>query len=196
MRALLCATSVLVLLLIAGLVSGPAGAQDEEKVPSVKKIMGVIHKGAKSHLSKAKTALKSDSPDWAEVLKDAKAIAKNGAYLAKNDPPRGDKEDWEKLAKAYASTAKTLEEAAEKEDLTKARAATKKLSASCKTCHEAHKERVKTHQEEGLAGVGAFAATVPVDYHDTDRVRCDWRRPGQFPMGGCCSRRPTRAKIS
>ena len=139
MRALLCATSVLVMLLIAGLVTGPAGAQDDEKVPSVKKIMGVLHKGAKGHLNKVKAALKGDSPDWAEVLKDAKAIAKNGAYLAKNDPPKGDKENWEKLAKAYASSGKALEEAAEKEDLAKAKAATKKLSTSCKTCHDAHK---------------------------------------------------------
>ena len=108
--------------------------------PPVKKIMDVLHKGAKSHLSKAKAALKGDSPNWAEVLKDSKAIAKYGAYLAKNDPEKGDKADWEKLAKAYASTAKTLEAAAEKEDLTKARAATKKLSSSCKACHDAHKD--------------------------------------------------------
>ena len=128
MRVLLCAASVLVLLLIVSLVPGPAGAQDDEKVPSVKKIMDVLHKGEKGVLRKAKAALKGDSPDWAEVLKDAKEIAKYGAYLAKNDPPKGDKESWEKLAKAYASNAKTLEEAAEKEDLAKARAATKKLS--------------------------------------------------------------------
>jgi cytochrome c556 len=140
MRALLCAASGLVMLLIAGLVSGPAGAQDDEKVPSVKKIMDVLHKGGKAHLSKAKAALKGDSPDWAEVLKDAKAIHKYGGYLAKNDPPKGDKENWEKLAKAYASNAKALEEAAEKEDLAKARAATKKFGATCKTCHEAHKD--------------------------------------------------------
>ena len=140
MRALLCAASVLVMLVIAGLVAGPAGAQDDEKVPSVKKIMDVIHKGAKSHLSKVKAALKSDSPDWAEVLKDAKAIAKNGAFLAKNDPPRGDKESWEKLAKAYAANGKALEAAAEKEDLPKAKAVTKKLSSSCQACHTSHKE--------------------------------------------------------
>src|SRR5271170_5925457 len=103
MRALLCAASVLVMLLIAGLVSGPAGAQDDEKVPSVKKIMDVLHKGGKAHLSKAKAALKGDSPDWAEVLKDAKAIHKYGAYLPKNDPPRGEKASWEKVAKAYAT---------------------------------------------------------------------------------------------
>jgi cytochrome c556 len=139
MRVLLCATSVLVLLLIAGLVSGPAGAQSDEKVPSVEKIMEILHKGTKGHLNKAKAALKRDSPDWAAVLKDAKAIAKNGAYLAKNDPPKGDKKSWEKLAKAYAVSGKALEEAAEKEDLPKARAATKKLATSCKACHDAHK---------------------------------------------------------
>ncbi len=141
MRAIVCATSVVIVMLIACLVTGPAGAQSDEKVPSIKKIMDVLHKGGKAHLSKVKAALKKDSPDWAEVLKDAKAIAKNGGYLAKNDPPKGDKESWEKLAKAYASTAKTLEEAVEKEDLTKARAATKKLSASCKACHDQHKEQ-------------------------------------------------------
>jgi hypothetical protein len=140
MRALLCAASVLVMLVIAGLVTGPAGAQDDEKVPTVKKIMDVLHKGGKAHLSKVKAALKKDSPDWAEVLKDAKAITKNGGYLAKNDPPKGDKESWEKLAKAYASTAKTLEEAAEKEDLAKARAASKKFGTTCKACHDAHKD--------------------------------------------------------
>ena len=118
---------------------GTGGVQSDEKAPSIKKIMGVLHKGAKGHLNKVKAALKGESPDWAEVLKDAKAIAKNGAYLEKNDPPKGSKADWEKLAKAYASSGKSLEVAAEKEDLTKARAATKKLSTSCKACHDSHK---------------------------------------------------------
>src|SRR5271155_4852558 len=107
MRVVLCAMSGLVLLLVVSFVPGPAGAQDDEKVPSVKKIMDVLHKGGKAHLSKAKAALKGDSPDWAEVLKDAKAIHKYGGYLSKNEPPRGDKESWEKLPKSYASTAKT-----------------------------------------------------------------------------------------
>ncbi len=139
MRALVCATSVLVVMLIASLVTGPAGAQSDEKAPSIKKIMGVLH-GKKGVLKKASTALKSDSPDWAAVLKDAKLIAKNGEYLVKNDPPKGEKSAWEKRAKAYAASGKDLEGAAEKEDLTKGRAATKKLSTSCKACHDAHKE--------------------------------------------------------
>jgi cytochrome c556 len=139
MRALLCATSVLLMLLIAGLVTGPAGAQDDEKVPSVKKIMGVLH-GKKGVLKKAGAALKGDSPDWEAVLKDAKVIEKNGEYLVKNGPEKGEKASWEKLSKAYAASGKALKEAAEKEDLKGARAAAKKLGTSCKTCHDAHKE--------------------------------------------------------
>ena len=121
---------------------GAGRAQDDEKVPPVKKIMDVLHKGAKSHLSKAKTALKGDSPDWARSRwKMHKRLRSTGRIWPKNDPERGDKADWEKLAKAYASTAKTLKAAAEKEKLAKARAATKKLSSSCKACHDAHKDQ-------------------------------------------------------
>ena len=71
--------------------------------------------------------LKGDSPDWAKVETEAKIIEKFGAFLPKTEPPKGDKASYEKLAKAYEKNAKALEEAAEKEDLAKARDATKKL---------------------------------------------------------------------
>ncbi len=140
MRALVCATSVLIVMLIASLVTGPAGAQSDEKVPSIKKVMGKLHKGKNAPVNAVKATLKTDSPDWAVVLKDAKVIATYGAYLPKNDPPKGSKESWEKLAKAYASNGKALETAAEKEELKAARSASTKLSGSCKACHSAHRE--------------------------------------------------------
>ena len=59
--------------------------------------------------------------------------------LPKNDPPRGDKEAYEKLAEAYASAGKALETAAEKEDLSGSRTAFRKISASCKACHKSHR---------------------------------------------------------
>jgi cytochrome c556 len=43
------------------------------------------------------------------------------------------------LAKAYAASAKSLEEAAEKENLKGARDAFKKISGSCTACHESHR---------------------------------------------------------
>ena len=139
MKPLLCGGVVLVFLLVAGLVSGPAGASSDEETPSIKKVMNKLHKGKNAPLSKVKAALKGDSPDWTAIQKEAKIFATLGAALPKNDPPRGDKESYEKLAKAYASAGKTLEESAEKEDLKGSRDAFKKISTSCMPCHKSHK---------------------------------------------------------
>ena len=51
------------------------------------------------------------------IKKQAKLFAEYGASLPKNDPPKGDKEAFEKLAKAYESNAKSLEKSADKSDL-------------------------------------------------------------------------------
>ncbi len=139
MRSLMCVASVLVLLAVAGWVSHPAGAASDDETPSIKKIMAALHKGAKAPLNNVKALLKSDSPDWSKVEKDAEVIVKYAAFLPKHDPPKGEKADFEKLAKDYEKSAKALEAAAEKEELKAARAASKKLGASCKACHTAHK---------------------------------------------------------
>jgi cytochrome c' len=139
MRSLMCVASVLVLLAVAGWVSHPAGAASDDETPTIKKIMQTLHKGAKAPLTTVRTTLKSDTPDWSKVEKDAEIIAKYGAFLTKGDPPKGEKADFEKLAKVYETNAKALKTAAEKEDLKAARTASKKLGDSCKTCHAAHK---------------------------------------------------------
>ena len=108
MRPLLCAAGVLAVLLMAGLVSGPAGASSDDETPTIKKVMKKLHKGKTAPLNTVKAALKGDSPDWAEVQKEAKIFATLGAALPKNDPPRGEKESYEKLAKAYASAGQEL----------------------------------------------------------------------------------------
>lgn len=138
MRALICAASLLGLLCVFAWSAGPAGAQDDEK-PTIKDIMGKLHKGSKGALNVVKAELKGESPDWAKVETEAKVIDKLGAFLAKAEAPRGEQAAYEKLAKAYHKNAKDLEEAAGDKDLDKARAATKKLGASCKSCHSAHK---------------------------------------------------------
>jgi cytochrome c556 len=140
MKWLICTASVLSVLAMAGLAVSPAGASsDDEDTPSIKKIMGTLHKGAKSPLSTVKAALKSESPDWAEIQKQAKEFATYGESLPKNDPPKGKKASYEKLAKAYASSAKALKEAAEKEDLKATKSAFNKISSSCSACHKSHR---------------------------------------------------------
>ena len=137
MRSLICTASVMCLIVIAGVVS--RGASDDAPA-TIDKIMDTLHKGKKSANAVIKTALKSASPDWAKVQKEAKTYAKYSADLDKNDPPKGDSAAFKKLAKAFATNAKALSDAAEKEDLAAAKAAFGKINASCKTCHAAHKE--------------------------------------------------------
>ncbi len=139
MRSLMCVASVLVLLAVAGLVSHPVGAASDDETPSIKKIMATLHKGTKAPVNNVKALLKSETPEWSKVEKDAEIIVKFAAFLPKNDPPKGEKESYEKLAKAYEKSAKALKTAAEKEELKAARAASKKLSESCKACHAVHK---------------------------------------------------------
>ncbi len=137
MRSLICTVSVMCLLVIAGVVS--RGASDDAPA-TIEKIMDTLHKGKKSANAVIKTALKSQSPDWATVQKEAKTYTKYTADLDKNDPPKGDSAAFKKLAKAFAANAKALSDAAEKEDLAAAKAAFGKINGSCKTCHAAHKE--------------------------------------------------------
>ncbi len=140
MRSLICAASVLAVVTFACLAAGSAGAQDEEETPAIKVIMQKLHgKEKTSPLNALKAALKGNSPDWEAVQKEAKLFKKYGDALPKNDPPRGKKEAYEKLAKAYAASAKSLEEAAEKENLKSAKDALKKIQGSCTACHKSHK---------------------------------------------------------
>jgi cytochrome c556 len=139
MRSLYCASGVLAVLLLAGLVAATAGPSSDDETPTIKKVMQTLHKGKTSPLSTVKAALKGDSPDWTKVQKEAKIFATFGAALPKNDPPQGDKASYEKLAKAYASAAEALESSAKKEDLKGAREALKKISNSCAVCHKDHR---------------------------------------------------------
>ena len=131
MKRTACVASVLAVLLIA------AGADDSP--PSIKAIMGRLHKGANAPLAKLKAALKSDTPDWKDVKDLTEDFVKLGAGLAKNKPPKGDNSAYLKRADAYYEYVKSLNAAAKAEDKTKAQAALNKIGASCKACHSAHK---------------------------------------------------------
>jgi len=133
-----CAAGLLALMVAIGFASPVSGA--DEETPSIEKIMSKLHMGKKSPMATLKTALKSQSPDWSTVQKESKTYSKFAGYMPKNTPPKGDKASYAKLAKAYASNAKSLEDAATKEDLTGTNAALKKIGGSCASCHKEHKE--------------------------------------------------------
>jgi cytochrome c556 len=133
MKRMACMASVLAVLIVA--------ARADDSTPSIKEIMGKLHKGANAPLAKLKTALKADAPDWKDVQDLSKDFVILGAGLAKNEPPRGDKSAFEQLANAYYQNAKSLDDASKAEDKAKAQAALNKIGASCKACHSAHKKQ-------------------------------------------------------
>jgi cytochrome c556 len=139
MKSLICGASMLSLLVVIGIVGRNVGAADDAPA-SIDKIMQTLHKGKKSAMATLKTQLKSQSPDWSIVQKETKTYAKFAADLPKNDPPKGDAASFKKLAQAFASNAKTLDDSAKKENLAATNAALKKINGSCQSCHEAHRE--------------------------------------------------------
>ena len=113
-----------------------AGAADN---PDIETIMKKVN-GKKGGLHPTlMTDLKAATIDWDAATKKAKEYCDLAGCLGKNDPPKGDKQSWEKLAKDYASNAKALNDACEKKDKAAATSALGKISGSCGSCHKAHR---------------------------------------------------------
>ena len=55
-------------------------------------------------------------------------------------PPKGDKDSWQKLTRAYADNTKALAAAAAGMDKDAAKAASEKIGKSCDACHMAHRK--------------------------------------------------------
>ena len=131
LKRLACVASAVMVLALA------AGADDAS--PSIKQIMTKLHKGANSPIATVKAQLKAQDTDWKKVQNASKDFVILGAGLAKQDPPKGEKANWTKLADNYFQDSKALDDAAKAENKPECQAALKKLGASCKSCHEAHK---------------------------------------------------------
>jgi hypothetical protein len=131
------------LAILAGLIfsvtfaTGLLEARDE-KAPEIKEVMGKVGKPSGLYPSVA-AELREADPMWEQVKQDTKEMSKLLATLAKATPPKGDKDSWSKLTKAFADNAKALEKAAAKMDLKAARDVSKKMGDSCKGCHAAHR---------------------------------------------------------
>lgn len=126
---------------VLGLVGIGSQAEGQDSAPSIKKVMGKLHNKQKGLLPAVGKALQSESPNWTEIKKGSKLIADLSSTIVDVEPPKGDKENYMKLSKAYMETAKDLQSAAEAEDAEKAKAAAKKLGGTCKTCHQAHQAK-------------------------------------------------------
>jgi cytochrome c556 len=102
----------------------------DDKVPAVDEIM------EKAHASK--TGLRAKIGD--EVKKQAKEFVSLADALAKNEPPKGPKDSWQKLAKEYAEQVKELQKAVDKKDAKGVTAMNQKLNNNCMGCHDVHRD--------------------------------------------------------
>ena len=131
------AFALLGLVPVLALTSPSVPAQGEKL--EIKQIMAKVNKPEGLYFAVAKE-LKADDTNWDDVKKDTKEIARLGALLGKNDPPKGEKDSWQTLTKAYVENTKALETAAGKMDKAAAQAASEKIGASCTACHKAHRK--------------------------------------------------------
>jgi hypothetical protein len=115
----------------------PLEARDE-KAPEIKEVMGKVGKPGGLYPGVAMELREAD-PMWEQVQQDTKEMAKLLATLGQATPPKGDKDSWAKLTRAFIDNAKALEKAAAKRDLKAARDVSKKMGDSCKGCHAAHR---------------------------------------------------------
>ena len=101
--------------------------------------MDKLHKGKNSPLNTVKAALKSASPDWEEVQKEAKVFATYGASLPKNDPPKRQEGSRSKSLPRPMRRLPRPRRGGRERRLEGTSAAFKKISSSCIACHKSHR---------------------------------------------------------
>jgi cytochrome c556 len=115
----------------------PVGAQGEKL--TVKEIMGQINKGPTALFPTVRKNLSADAPDWASLQKQSKEIATLVEWMAKKEPPRGEKASWSKHTKDYLAETKALADAAQKKDKDGMIGVHARITKACSACHKEHR---------------------------------------------------------
>jgi cytochrome c556 len=135
----LCALAMTALTTLVMLGLGLAAAGTKAEGPTTKEVMKKLNGKGASESSKLKKALSSTKPDWDAIQASAKEFSELGSAIVDNNPPKGQKESWTKLAGAYGTESKALAAAADKKDLAGTKSAFGKLSSGCMACHKSHR---------------------------------------------------------
>jgi hypothetical protein len=129
---------VLATIALVSVALGRIAAQDD-KPPSIEDIMTKAHKGGNSLIASVGKGLRTPTPDWDSLHQKTQELVTLGSALGKNTPPKGEKASWDKLTSLYVTNAHKLDEAVAEKNKNDATAAHRRLTGSCKTCHNAHK---------------------------------------------------------
>jgi hypothetical protein len=126
-------------LALLGLSSVALSQATRLKNATIKEIMTKAHKGGNALLTLLLRELGEDKQKWGEIQQQTAELVALAKLLAKNDPPRGDKDSWQKFTQQYLQNAKKLDDAAQRKDKQSASAARDKLGRSCTGCHRVHR---------------------------------------------------------
>ncbi len=121
--------------------SGPGGPGPGGGLSSpIRTLMMKINDRNPNGLTKAiARGLESQQPDWPTLEKQAGEFVQVTTELAKYDPPRGSKESWDNLTRAFHESATELDQAVRAKKRDEAVAASGELSNSCMGCHREHR---------------------------------------------------------
>jgi cytochrome c' len=131
---------------VAGVVCISMGLQTARAVspapsaaPTVEDVMKKLNSGRPSLTQRIGQELNSQAPPWEMIQQQTAEYRTMATALEQNEPPKGSKESWKKLASAYGTLATTLDEAAKRKDQNAAKQAHRQLMGSCMPCHREHR---------------------------------------------------------
>jgi hypothetical protein len=116
--------------------AGPGGPGAN---PVIKEAMVKIGKGPNSLTPTIGKELKEATPPWDAIGPQAHEVATLAASIVKEEPTRGDKDSWARLAGTFVAAADELDKAAQAKDQAAATKAHGQLSNGCMECHRAHR---------------------------------------------------------
>ncbi len=105
----------------------------------IKQIMIKLAKGPNSLTPVIGNELSQDPTPWETIQAQTKEYSQSASEMGKYNPPRGTKESWLTLSKAFADLAAELDRAAGAKNKETARTAHDALKNSCKACHDEHR---------------------------------------------------------
>jgi hypothetical protein len=116
-------------------------AADEPRTHSISALMHRLFTVRKAPFKVVAAELEAATPDWEKVRRAGEQYATLTAELAQKVPRHGMKESWRRLVDRQAADARAVSAAAAAHDLAELRAAHRRIAASCKGCHGAHRAR-------------------------------------------------------
>ncbi len=127
-----------VMLALPLLVAVVAGA-DGTASPSIRALMHRQYTVSRAPFKTIRTQMDAQAPDWEKVQEAGEKFVALAETLAKNTPRHGGEDSWRHFLDRHMADGRAMADAAKARDPVPLRAAHRRIAASCKSCHEAHR---------------------------------------------------------